>query len=73
MQDYSEGILLDANENSIGPSIQGHEHLQLNRLFLILCRSICNFLIFKYDSVRVWDSSDNCIFSKQFFTTCMKK
>eukprot|EP01035_Chromulina_nebulosa_P023664 gene23664-30687_t len=29
--DYSEGILLDANENSIGPSIQGHEHLQLNR------------------------------------------
>lgn len=29
--DYSEGILLDANENSIGPSVISHEHLQLNR------------------------------------------
>lgn len=31
-QDYSDGILLDANENSIGPSVSGREHLQLNRL-----------------------------------------
>jgi histidinol-phosphate aminotransferase len=29
--DYSEGILLDANENSIGPVVNSHGHLQLNR------------------------------------------
>ena len=29
--DYSEGILLDANENSIGPSVRTHQHLALNR------------------------------------------
>ena len=30
-QDYSSGILLDANENSIGPAVTTHEHLELNR------------------------------------------
>jgi len=29
--DYSDGILLDANENSIGPAVATHGHLQLNR------------------------------------------
>ena len=29
--DYSDGILLDANENSIGPVVETHVHLQLNR------------------------------------------
>jgi histidinol-phosphate aminotransferase len=29
--DYSEGILLDANENSIGPAIASRKDLQLNR------------------------------------------
>lgn len=29
--DYSEGILLDANENSIGAIVDGHGHLELNR------------------------------------------
>jgi len=29
--DYSDGILLDANENSIGPSVSTHGHLKLNR------------------------------------------
>jgi len=29
--DYSEGILLDANENSIGPAVDTYEHLSLNR------------------------------------------
>lgn len=29
--DYSDGILLDANENSIGPSVLSHPHLSLNR------------------------------------------
>ena len=29
--DYSEGILLDANENSIGPAVATHPHLALNR------------------------------------------
>lgn len=29
--DYSEGILLDANENSIGPAVPSHPHLALNR------------------------------------------
>ena len=29
--DYSEGILLDANENSFGPSVSSHAHLHLNR------------------------------------------
>jgi histidinol-phosphate aminotransferase len=29
--DYSEGILLDANENSFGASITSHQHLSLNR------------------------------------------
>lgn len=29
--DYSQGILLDANENSIGPATSMHSHLHLNR------------------------------------------
>lgn len=29
--DYSEGILLDANENSFGPASDSHQHLKLNR------------------------------------------
>ena len=29
--DYSDGVLLDANENSIGPATSGYEHLSLNR------------------------------------------
>ena len=29
--DYSDGILLDANENSIGAAVSSHAHLQLNR------------------------------------------
>lgn len=29
--DYSNGILLDANENSIGPAIKTHKNLELNR------------------------------------------
>lgn len=29
--DYSEGILLDANENSVGPAALTHAHLELNR------------------------------------------
>ena len=29
--DYSDGILLDANENSIGPAVNSHTHLALNR------------------------------------------
>jgi histidinol-phosphate aminotransferase len=29
--DYSNGILLDANENSIGPAIRSYGHLELNR------------------------------------------
>ena len=29
--DYSDGILLDANENSIGPAVNSHNHLALNR------------------------------------------
>ena len=29
--DYSEGVLLDANENSIGPAVSTHQHLALNR------------------------------------------
>jgi len=29
--DYSDGILLDANENSIGPAISSYKNLQLNR------------------------------------------
>jgi len=29
--DYSEGILLDANENSLGPVVNSHGHLELNR------------------------------------------
>ena len=29
--DYSDGILLDANENSIGPAVSSHSHLELNR------------------------------------------
>ena len=29
--DYSDGILLDANENSIGPAVSTHNHLALNR------------------------------------------
>jgi len=29
--DYSDGILLDANENSIGPAVTSHAHLDLNR------------------------------------------
>lgn len=29
--DYSDGILLDANENSIGAAVDSHQHLQLNR------------------------------------------
>lgn len=29
--DYSDGILLDANENSVGPAVLTHEHLELNR------------------------------------------
>jgi len=34
-QDYSEGILLDANENSFGPAVDTHHHLSLNRLVLL--------------------------------------
>ena len=30
-QDYSEGVLLDANENSRGAAVTSHEHLKLNR------------------------------------------
>ncbi|KAH7479355.1 hypothetical protein PRIC1_009101 [Phytophthora ramorum] len=30
--DYDEGILLDANENSLGPPLQGHEQLQAMEL-----------------------------------------
>lgn len=29
--DYSEGVLLDANENSFGPAIRSHPNLSLNR------------------------------------------
>jgi len=29
--DYSDGVLLDANENSIGPAVTTHQHLELNR------------------------------------------
>ena len=29
--DYSDGILLDANENSFGPAVDGYEQLNLNR------------------------------------------
>ncbi|KAJ1441570.1 histidinol-phosphate aminotransferase [Ochromonadaceae sp. CCMP2298] len=29
--DYSEGVLLDANENSFGPAVTSHAHLALNR------------------------------------------
>lgn len=29
--DYSDGILLDANENSFGPAVDGYEQLSLNR------------------------------------------
>jgi histidinol-phosphate aminotransferase len=29
--DYSDGVLLDANENSIGPATGGYDHLSLNR------------------------------------------
>ncbi len=29
--DYSDGILLDANENSLGPAVTSHPHLSLNR------------------------------------------
>ena len=29
--DYSEGVLLDANENSFGPAADSHQHLNLNR------------------------------------------
>jgi len=31
LQDYSDGILLDANENSFGAAVKSHENLQLNR------------------------------------------
>ena len=31
IKDYSSGILLDANENSMGPAVSTHEHLALNR------------------------------------------
>jgi len=33
-KDYSTGVLLDANENSVGPSIKTHSHLELNRFLL---------------------------------------
>jgi histidinol-phosphate aminotransferase len=29
--DYSDGVLLDANENSFGPAVSSHAHLALNR------------------------------------------
>eukprot|EP01038_Epipyxis_sp_PR26KG_P007502 gene7502-10221_t len=45
--DYSEGILLDANENSIGAAVNSHGHLKLNRypdpLHLGLKNEICIF------------------------------
>lgn len=63
--DYSEGILLDANENSFGPSVSSHEHLDLNRypdpLHYDFKEKFANFRHVKKEQIFLGVGSDEAI------------
>lgn len=63
--DYSEGILLDANENSFGPAVQSHSHLALNRypdpLHYDLKEHIAGFRNVKKEQIFLGVGSDEAI------------
>ena len=63
--DYSEGILLDANENSIGPVVDSLPHLQLNRypdpLHLELKEKVARFRGVQKEQIFFGVGSDEAI------------
>lgn len=63
--DYSNGILLDANENSIGPAVSTHSHLELNRypdpLHYNLKEKVADFRGVKKEQIFFGVGSDEAI------------
>lgn len=63
--DYSTGILLDANENSFGPSVLSHPHLDLHRypdpLHYEFKEKLAKFRNVKKEQIFLGVGSDECI------------
>lgn len=63
--DYSEGVLLDANENSLGPAVTTHRELDLNRypdpLFYEIKEEVAKFRKIKKEQIFFGVGSDEAI------------
>ena len=63
--DYSSGILLDANENSMGPAVSSYPHLELHRypdpLHYDLKEKIASFRKVKKEQIFLGVGSDEAI------------